>query len=125
MNTRSVLMALTAAALLGAGSAHAADRVSLEESVRLQMQQASASIGASIRTSLREQPLVLDVPGVEVGEIRVVDAIETRPVLLESSSTGALQGQFLHIETILKSLEAQGLHASYRIITVPTVAMGR
>lgn len=125
MNTRSVLMALTAVALLGAGGVHAADKVSLEESVRLQMQQASASIGASIRTSLREQRLVLDVPGVEVGEIRIVDATETRPILLESSSAGALQEQFLHIETILKSLEAQGLHAAYRIITVPTVAMGR
>lgn len=124
MNTRSVLMALTATALLGAGSVQAADTVTLEESVRLQMLDASARISAGIGDDLRSQR-VLDVPGVEVGEVRIVDAGETTPVLLESGANELQDEALLHLEIMLKSLEAQGLHASYRVISVPTVAMGR
>ena len=124
MNIKSVLTAIATAALLGTGSAYAADRVSLDESVRVQMRHASAGIDADIRTSLREQPLVLDVPGVEVGEIRIVDAANDSRPLLESS--GVLDSErALHLEMLLKLLEVPSFHVSYRILSVPTVAMGR
>lgn len=129
MNTKTLTMNLTVAALLlGATAAHAARPMPLADAVRHQMENASAQIQADIGATVKEQPLVLDVPGVEVGTIELVKADRlpenVRPkALLESADAGISAA--IRLDLINKAREVPGMFGVYRYmaVTAQTVAI--
>lgn len=117
MNTKTLTMNLTVAALLlGATAAHAARPMPLADAVRHQMESASAQIQADIGATVKEQPLVLDVPGVEVGTIELVKADRPQDVqpksLLESADVGISAA--IRLDLINKAREVPGMFGVYR-----------
>lgn len=128
MNTKTLTMNLTVAALLlGATAAHAARPMPLADAVRYQKESASAQIQADIRATLKEQPLVLDVPGVEVGTIELVKADLPQDVqpkaLLESADAGISAA--IRLDLMNKAREVPGMFGVYRYVaaTAQTVAI--
>ena len=117
MNTKTLTMNLTVAALLlGATAAHAARPMPLADAVRHQMESASAQIQADIGATVKEQPLVLDVPGVEVGTIELVKADRPQDVkpkaLLESADAGISAA--IRLDLMNKAREVPGMFGVYR-----------
>lgn len=133
MNTKTLTMNLTrnvaiAALLLGATAANAARPMPLADAVRHQMESASAQIQADIGATVKEQPLVLDVPGVEVGTIELVKA--DRPpenvqpkALLESADAGISAA--IRLDLMNKAREVPGMFGVYRYMaaSAQTVAI--
>lgn len=131
MNTKTLSLNLTVAALLlGVGTAHAARPVPMADAVRHQMKVASAHIQADITATVKAQPLVLDVPGVEVGRIELVEAgaaheaNDARPkALLESADAGI--NAAIRRDLLDKAREVPGMFGVYRYMaeTTRTVAL--
>ncbi|HEX7029520.1 MAG TPA: hypothetical protein VF254_02905 [Gammaproteobacteria bacterium] len=115
------LNVLAAALLLGAGTAQAARIPSLERAIRAQAQDASASIQASQRASLKDLPLTIYVPGVSVGEIRVVKTqpagkeAPKGPLTTTSVETDGLDAA-LREDLVAKALEVPGMFGVYRYL---------
>lgn len=125
MNRKKLYLNIAAVALLGvAGVAHAGKAVPLADAIRIQGERASANILADTRATLLEQTRTLDVPGVEVGPIRVV---ESEPAA-EGNTQAALDiglVELLREELALKALEAPGMFGVYRYVArhAPGVAI--
>lgn len=118
MNTKALYLAALATTLLGSGAAGAA---TLDESIRAQAQNASAAISEEMRTSLHARPYILDVPGVEIGEIKLVESTDRRPrerrqgELLDTSSVEI--DADLRRDLVTKALTAPGMFGVYRYMT--------
>jgi len=115
MKRKTLYLNLLAAVLLGTGTAQAS---TLEQAIRLQTQDASATIQAQQRAGLKEMPLVVHVPGVSVGEIRVVKTLpaedaKPRPALQTTAGTEPL-GEALRLDLVAKALKVPGMFGVYR-----------
>lgn len=120
MNHKTLSLTVLAATLLGAGTAQAA---TLDDAIRTQTRAASAAIQQEMRADLQARPYVLDVPGVEVGRIKLVDS-GTPPVegpaarpqaLLETDAADI--SDVLRRDLVAKALSAPGMFGVYRYMT--------
>lgn len=114
---------LASALLLGAGTAEAARIPSLERAIRLQTEDASAAIRADQRAELRNLPLTIYVPGVSVGEIRLVQTLPAddaapratlKTTAVDRESFGDYLGDALSRDLLAKALEVPGMFGVYR-----------
>ncbi|HEX6929746.1 MAG TPA: hypothetical protein VF267_10870 [Gammaproteobacteria bacterium] len=122
MNRKTLyLNLLVTSLLLGAGTAQAA-RMPLADAIHVQMRQASANIQADIAATVKEQPRILDVPGVEIGEIQVVETTESKEqprVRTQASPETAGLDATLRRDLLIKALHAPGMFGVYRYLAVP------
>jgi len=119
MNTKTLSLNLAAVALLlGAGAAHSARPVPLADAIRLQAQDAGTRIQMDVGATLKAQPRVLDVPGVEVGTIKMVEARlpeGAQPkALLESADAGI--NAAIRRDLLNKAREVPGMFGVYRYV---------
>ena len=128
MNAKTLYLTLLAAALMGgAQAAEAAKAVSVADSVRMQMRTASANIEADVRADVKAQARHLDVPGVEVGEIKVAsnrpEAAKSAKVVFETADVGrdVDAGVRLRQDLARKALATPGFFGIYRYMTVGAV----
>ncbi|HEX7046227.1 MAG TPA: hypothetical protein VF275_01465 [Gammaproteobacteria bacterium] len=113
------LNVLAAALLLGAGTTQAGSLSSLDRAIRLQTQDASAAIQADTRAGLKNLPLTIYVPGVSVGEIKLVNTAPAAKASPESLfETTAVDvdplGEALRRDLVAKALEVPGMFGVYR-----------
>lgn len=129
MNAKTLYLTLLAAALMtGAQAAEAARAVSVADSVRIQMREASANIKADMQADVKARAH-LDVPGVEAGPVRIVEnkpeQEHARPakVVFETADVGrdADVGVRLQQELARKALATPGLFGIYRYMAVGAV----
>lgn len=120
MNHKTLSLTVLAATLLGAGTAQSA---TLDDAIRAQTHAASAAIQQEMRADLQARPYVLDVPGVEVGRIKLVDSNAqpaegpaARPqALLDTSAVDI--GEALRRDLVAKALSSPGMFGVYRYMT--------
>lgn len=124
MNKQISLALLTATLLFATSVAEAARPTPLANAIHLQAQEASAHIQLDTEATLKAQPIVLDVPGVEVGPIEFVDVLD-QP---EDEGAGALldsvHAEFsaaLRRDLVNKALEVPGMFGLYRYLTANAV----
>lgn len=116
MNRKTLLLnTLAATLLLGAGTAQAA---SLDEVIRAQTLGASAAIRAEARHNLKTMPYVLDIDGVEVGNIELVESTAKRPGrsgrAQPQDMTAVDSSEALRRDLVTKALSAPGMFGVYR-----------
>ncbi len=118
MKRKNLYLCVLAATLLGAGTAQGA---TLEDSIRAQALDASTMIREEMRTDLHATPYVLDVPGVEIGDIKLVDS-DVRPdpeerarSVLETTSMDLRDA--LRRDLVIKALSAPGMFGVYRYLS--------
>lgn len=134
MNKHNSNLMLTVAgligmALLGAAPAAAEDTISLQEHVRLQMEQSQENILAEQRLQLQQDMRWLDNPAVNVGPVEIIEtasAGENHERQENPKASGMVRTQVsaaVAEDVMAKALRSPGLMGVYRYIALPALEM--
>ena len=124
MNRKTLYLNVLAAALFSmAGTAQAGKPTPLAEAIHMQMRAASANIQADIRADVHNQTRTLDVPGVEIGTLELVEGETPAPVRADALLETAGVFDTLREDLVLKALEAPGMFGVYRYMAASALTV--
>lgn len=128
-NLMATMAGLIGMALLGAAPAAAEDTISLQEHVRLQMEQSQVNILAEQRLQLQQDVRWLDNPAVNVGPVEIIEtasAGENHERQEDRPAIGMVRTQVstaVAEDVMAKALRSPGLMGVYRYVALPALEL--